>query len=92
MSSNTVSAFQRTAVSSASYAPYTASTAALDAALDGLATISERQCQVVECRFFADMSIEETAQALQLSPATVKRDWAMASAWLYREIQGADLD
>jgi RNA polymerase sigma factor (TIGR02999 family) len=65
--------------------------AALDEALKKLATISERQCQVVECRFFADMSIEETAQALQLSPATVKRDWAMASAWLYREIQGAGL-
>jgi DNA-directed RNA polymerase specialized sigma24 family protein len=42
---------------------------------------------VVECRFFAGLSIEETALALDISPATVKRDWTFARAWLMREIQ-----
>jgi DNA-directed RNA polymerase specialized sigma24 family protein len=44
---------------------------------------------VVECRFFAGLSIEETAQVMGTSPATVKRDWSMAQAWLYRDLQGA---
>ncbi len=60
---------------------------ALDDALQQLEQISERQSRIVECRFFGGMSIEETAGALELSPATVKRDWTMARAWLYREIQ-----
>lgn len=60
--------------------------AALDEALRRLERLSERQGQVVECRFFAGMSIDETAAALQVSPATVKRDWAMASAWLHKEL------
>jgi RNA polymerase sigma factor (TIGR02999 family) len=60
---------------------------ALDDALDRLAQRSERQRRVVECRFFADLSIDETAEALGISPATVKRDWAMAQAWLYQELQ-----
>ena len=60
---------------------------ALDRALEQLRQRSERQSQVVECRFFGGMSIEETATALAISPATVKRDWSMAQAWLYREIQ-----
>jgi RNA polymerase sigma factor (TIGR02999 family) len=60
---------------------------AVDAALAKLETVSERQSRIVECRFFGGMSIEETAQALDISPATVKRGWAMAQAWLYRELE-----
>ncbi len=60
---------------------------ALDEALDRLGTINPRHAQVVECRFFAGLSIEETATALELSPATVKRDWIAARAWLNRELQ-----
>ena len=59
---------------------------ALDRALERLEAVDPRQTQVVECRVFAGMSIEETAEALELSPATVKRDWAMARAWLNREL------
>jgi RNA polymerase sigma factor (TIGR02999 family) len=55
---------------------------ALDAALSELATIHARQARVVECRFFGGMTIEETAKALAASPRTVKRDWAVAQAWL----------
>jgi RNA polymerase sigma factor (TIGR02999 family) len=62
---------------------------ALDEALTALAARSERQSQVVECRFYAGMSIPETALALGISEATVKRDWAVAQAWLYRELAGA---
>ena len=61
---------------------------ALDRALQYLSTKSERQCRVVECRFFGGMTIFDTATALNVSPATVKRDWVMAQAWLYREISG----
>ena len=60
---------------------------ALDEALERLRERSERQSRIVECRFFGGMSIEETAVALGISPATVKRDWSMAQAWLHREIQ-----
>jgi RNA polymerase sigma factor (TIGR02999 family) len=60
---------------------------ALDESLARLAQRSERQSRVVECRFFGGLSVEETAQALGISPATVKRDWAMAQAWLYRDLQ-----
>jgi RNA polymerase sigma factor (TIGR02999 family) len=59
---------------------------ALDEALERLRGIDERQVRVVECRFFAGMSVEETAEALALSPATVKRDWTVARAWLNREL------
>lgn len=59
---------------------------ALDEALARLAQLNPRQSQVVECRFFVGLSIEETAQALELSPATVKRDWTAARAWLNREL------
>lgn len=59
---------------------------ALDDALARLGSLSPRQCQVVECRFFAGLSIPETALALDVSDATVKRDWAVAQAWLYREL------
>jgi RNA polymerase sigma factor (TIGR02999 family) len=59
---------------------------ALDEALQRLASLEERQGRVVECRFFAGLPVRETAEVLGLSPATVKRDWALASAWLRREI------
>ena len=59
---------------------------ALDEALVRLAAVSERQCRVVECRFFAGMTVEETAEALHTSPATVKREWTVARAWLHREL------
>lgn len=58
----------------------------LDEALERLARMDGRQARVVECRFFAGMSVEETAQALDIAPATVKRDWALARAWLQREL------
>jgi len=61
---------------------------ALEAALKKLEQLSERQAQVVECLFFAGLGVEETGEALGISPATVKRDWSAARAWLYREIQG----
>lgn len=60
---------------------------ALHEALDRLEQVSERQARVVEARFFGGLSIEEAAAALAISPATVKRDWQLASAWLHREIQ-----
>jgi len=59
---------------------------ALDTALARLAELSERQSRIVECRFFGGMSIHETADALAISPASVKRGWALAQAWLYREL------
>lgn len=59
----------------------------LDAALDKLAAIDSRKSQVVEMRFFGGLSIEETAEALQVSERTVKRDWTMAKLWLLRELK-----
>lgn len=59
---------------------------ALDDAMNGLAALDERQSRLVELRFFAGLSIEETAQALEISPATVKREWATARLWLLREM------
>ncbi len=59
---------------------------ALDAALRRLEREDPRQCRIVECRFFGGMAIADTAKALGISPATVKRGWAMAQAWLYREL------
>lgn len=59
----------------------------LNAALEKLEAMSGRQAQVVECLFFAGLNIAETAEALDISPATVKRDWATARAWLYREMR-----
>jgi RNA polymerase sigma factor (TIGR02999 family) len=60
---------------------------ALDAGLERLAELSERQRDVVECRFFGGLSVEETASALDVSTATVKRDWRFARAWLYHELE-----
>lgn len=59
---------------------------ALDAALGELAGIDPRQAELVELRFFAGMTVPETATALGVSPATVKREWALAKAWLYRKL------
>jgi RNA polymerase sigma factor (TIGR02999 family) len=60
--------------------------AALDDALCRLEVLDARQSQVVDCRFFGAMSVEDTAAALGMSPATVKRVWSLARAWLYREM------
>ena len=59
---------------------------ALDAALDRLKAAEPRLAAVVECRFFGGLSVEETGDALEMSPATVKRDWVAARTWLYREL------
>jgi RNA polymerase sigma factor (TIGR02999 family) len=61
----------------------------LDEALTRLAARSDRQARVVECRYFGGLTIEETAEALGVSPSTVKDDWRLARAWLYRELQAA---
>jgi RNA polymerase sigma factor (TIGR02999 family) len=58
----------------------------LDAALSRLERIDERQSRVVECRFFGGLTVEETATAIGTSARTVKRDWALAQAWLHREM------
>jgi RNA polymerase sigma factor (TIGR02999 family) len=60
---------------------------ALDEALERLAAVDPQQSRVVELRFFAGLSVEETAEALGISPATVKRDWATARLWLYNELR-----
>ena len=59
---------------------------ALDQALTDLASFDERLCRVVELRYFAGLSIAEAADALDVSPATVERDWAIAKAWLLRRL------
>ena len=61
---------------------------ALDDALKSLAAIDGRKSQIVELRFFAGLSIEETAEVLAVSPGTVMRDWTLAKAWLRREMVG----
>jgi len=61
---------------------------ALDEALTRLEALDPQQSRVVEYRFFGGLGIEETAKLLNVSPATVKREWAMAKAWLHREIRG----
>jgi RNA polymerase sigma-70 factor (ECF subfamily) len=58
----------------------------LDNALEELKRLDPQQSRIVELRFFGGLSIEETAQALDISPATVKRDWATARVWLHREM------
>ena len=59
---------------------------ALDEALKKLETVEERSSKIVELRYFSGLTIEETAEVLNISPATAKRDWVFAKAWLYREI------
>ena len=63
---------------------------ALDEALSELEKIDPQQSRIIELRYFGGMTIEETAEAVHLSPATVKREWSMARAWLYRTLKTAD--
>jgi RNA polymerase sigma-70 factor, ECF subfamily len=65
---------------------------ALDDAMVALARLDPRKVQVVEMRFFGGLSVEETAEVLQVSPVTVMRDWKSAKAWLYRELTGGTTD
>jgi RNA polymerase sigma factor (TIGR02999 family) len=60
----------------------------LDKALTGLAELDVQQSRIVELRFFAGLTIEDTSEVLGISPATVKRDWVTARAWLYRAMTG----
>jgi len=60
---------------------------ALDDALNALATMDPRKARVVELRFFAGLSVDETAEVLEVSPDTVVRDWRMAKVWLHRELK-----
>lgn len=59
---------------------------ALDDALNTLSALDERQCRLVELRFFGGLSIDETSKVLEISPATAKREWATARVWLLREM------
>lgn len=59
---------------------------ALDQCLERLSAIDPRQGRIVELRYFGGLSVEETAEALELSPATIKREWSMAKAWLHKEL------
>jgi RNA polymerase sigma factor (TIGR02999 family) len=58
----------------------------IDEALDQLKSVDPRLCRVVELKFFGGLNIEETAEALEVSTATVERDWAMARAWLFQRL------
>ena len=69
--------------------PDAADLVALDDALTRLATLDPEQARVVELRYFGGLTVEETADALDVSPATVKRQWAMARAWLKLQLEGA---
>jgi RNA polymerase sigma factor (TIGR02999 family) len=60
----------------------------LDVALEDLARLEPRHARIVELRFFGGLTIEETAEVMGVSPATVKRDWLLARAWLHRELRG----
>jgi RNA polymerase sigma factor (TIGR02999 family) len=68
--------------------PPTVDVGALDLALQRLSESYPRQSQLVELRFFGGMTVEETATVLDVAPFTIKRDWALAKAWLYRELRG----
>lgn len=63
---------------------------AIHEALARLATFDERKAQITELRFFGGLSLEETAEVIGVSPATVKREWTMARAWFFRELGNAD--
>ena len=69
-------------------APIDVDVLAIDSVLSRLAQLDERQAQLVELRFFAGLTVEETATALGVAPITVKRDWALARAWLFRALEG----
>jgi RNA polymerase sigma factor (TIGR02999 family) len=68
-------------------AAQTTNLVALDDALNALATVDPRRVRVVELRFFAGLSVEETAEVLEVSPDTVTRDWRLAKVWLHRELR-----
>ena len=61
---------------------------ALDDAMNALARLDPRKVEIIEMRFFGGLSVEETAEVLNVSPATVRRDWSIARFWLYRELAG----
>ncbi|HEY0407802.1 MAG TPA: sigma-70 family RNA polymerase sigma factor [Pyrinomonadaceae bacterium] len=63
---------------------------ALDEALQRLEAVDKRKCRIVELKYFGGLSVEETAEALHISPITVMRDWNMAKAWLAREIRNGN--
>lgn len=63
---------------------------ALDDALKQLGALDPRQCRIVELRFFGGLSIEETAQVVEISPATAKREWATARLWLHHTMSGGE--
>src|SRR6266567_7822197 len=65
---------------------------ALDDALNALARLDPRKVQIIEMRFFGGLSVEETAEVLKVSPATVRRDWSIAKFWLYHELGGGTSD
>jgi RNA polymerase sigma-70 factor, ECF subfamily len=65
---------------------------ALDDAMRTLAQLDRRKAQVVEMRFFGGLNVDETADVLEVSAATVMRDWSTAKAWLYRELLGGTRD
>ena len=61
---------------------------AIDLALERLATLDPEHARIVELRFFAGLTVEETAHVVNRSPRTVKREWRLARAWLFRELRG----
>lgn len=63
---------------------------AVDDALCALSKVDPQQARIVELRFFAGLTIEETAEVLKISPSTVKRDWILAKAWIYRALSAPD--
>jgi RNA polymerase sigma factor (TIGR02999 family) len=65
---------------------------ALDEALSALAEVDARKCRVVELRFFGGLNLEETAEALKVSPETVRRDWRLAKSWLLRRLSEGGQD
>ncbi len=71
-------------------APLTTDLLDLDTALDELGQLNARATQVAICRFFGGLGVEETAESLDISTATVKRDWRFARAWLFDRIQGTE--
>ena len=65
---------------------------AVDEALSRLGQLAPQQARIAEMRYFGGMSVEEAAEALSVSPRTVKRDWAVAKGWLHAELSGAALE
>ena len=65
---------------------------ALDDAMNALARLDPRKVHIIEMRFFGGLSVEETAEVLKVSPATVRRDWSIAKFWLYRELNAGPSD